>query len=284
MQAYRQAEGRTANDTPWRIRYQVTGQGPDLLLLHGAGPGATGAGNFSKNIEALSRRFRCLTIDFPGFGGSSKNLGDFGEAGPFQNAGKAVLAFMDALGLRRVRVIGTSLGASAALCLAMDHAERVERLVLVAPGGGVVDGATAPTEAVRQLFAYYEGEGPSRAKMAAFLQHLVHDRSLLTPELVEQRFLSSIDPEIVASPPLSLPPGGPGKELFISLDPRLASLRTRSLFVWGLQDACNPVDGLAPFKAMPDADFLLLANCGHWPHWEHPAAFNSLAERFLQSD
>ena len=146
-----------------------------------------------------------------------------------------------------------------------------------------MEGAQGPTEAVRQLFGYYLGEGPTREKMEAFLGNLVHDASLLTPELIEQRFLLSNDPEIISNPPLALPPGGPGKELFISLDPRLATLKTRTLFVWGLQDQCNPIEGLKPFNAMPNADYMLLAGCGHWPHWEHSTRFNLLVKDFVQN-
>ena len=284
MTHLKQVDGRTASGSEWRIHYQVSGQGPDLLLLHGAGPGAAGASNFSKNIDTLSEHFTCWVIDFPGFGKSSKNLDAFGAKGPFQNAGKAVVAFMDAVGLQRIPIVGTSLGGSAALCAAMEFPDRIEKMVLVSPGGGSVEGVVGPTDAVKQLFAYYLGEGPSLEKIHLFLTNLVHNQSLLTPELIEQRFLSSNDPEIRANPPLTLPPGGPGKEFFISLDPRLATLQTPTLFVWGLQDKCNLVEGLAPFKVMPNADYMLMANCGHWPHWEHPERFNELAVSFLQSD
>ncbi len=274
-------EGQTEHGTPWRIAYQVSGSGDDVILLHGGGPGATGASNYGKNIEALSRRFRCWVIDFPGWGRSSKNLDAFGGLGPFHNGGRAVRAFMDALGLARAHLIGNSFGGASALCLAMDAPERVGKLVLMGPGGGVVAGATGPTEGIRQLLTYYLDEGPTLEKLQAFIGNLVYDTSLLTPELIRQRFEDSNDPEIRANPPLVPPPGGPGQETFISLDPRLATLPHRALFIWGLQDKVNPVDGLEPFKAMPNADYLLLSRCGHWAQWEHPQRFNDVVASFL---
>lgn len=278
------AEGKTSNGTAWRIGYQVFGAGEDVVLLHGGGPGATGASNYSKNIEALSRHFRCWVIDFPGWGSSSKNLNAFGGLGPFHNGGRAVLAFMDALGIERAHLIGNSFGGASALCLAMDAPQRVGKLVLMGPAGGVVTGATGPTEGIKQLLTYYLGEGPSLEKLQAFIGNLVHDQSLLTPELVRLRFDASNDPEIRANPPLVPPPGGPGKETFISLDPRLASVSNRTLFIWGLQDRVNPVGGLEPFKVMPNADYLLLSRCGHWAQWEHPQRFNDVASSFLLHD
>jgi 4,5:9,10-diseco-3-hydroxy-5,9,17-trioxoandrosta-1(10),2-diene-4-oate hydrolase len=276
------AEGHLGSGSEWRIHYQVHGSGPDVVLLHGGGPGATGTSNYGKNIDALAQRHRCWVIDFPGWGRSSKNLNAFGAEGPFQNGARAVLAFMDALGIAQAHLVGNSFGGSSALCLAMDHPERVGKLVLMGPGGGVVAGAKGPTEGIRQLLTYYLGDGPSLEKLQAFIQNLVHDQSLLTPELIRQRFEASNDPEIRANPPLVPPPGGPGKETFISLDPRLATLAHRTLFVWGLQDKVNPVAGLEPFRVMPNADYMLLTNCGHWAQWEHAERFNDLVLSFLR--
>jgi 4,5:9,10-diseco-3-hydroxy-5,9,17-trioxoandrosta-1(10),2-diene-4-oate hydrolase len=281
MTETRFAEGRTENGAAWRIHYEVHGNGQDVILLHGGGPGATGASNYGRNVEMLSRHFRCWIIDFPGWGQSSKNLQAFGGLGPFHNGGRALLAFMDVVGIDRAHLIGNSFGGSSALCAAMDHQERFDRLVLMGPGGGVVPGATGPTEGIKQLLTYYLGEGPSLDKLRLFLGNLVYDTSVLTPELVQTRFDASNDPEIRANPPLVPPPGGPGKETFISLDPRLAELPHRALFIWGLQDKVNPVSGMEPFTKMPNADFMLLAKCGHWAQWERADRFNELVTQFL---
>lgn len=281
MAETRHVEGRLDNGDSWRIHYEVHGSGPDVVMLHGGGPGATGASNYGKNLEALAKYFSCWVIDFPGWGQSSKNLEAFGGEGPFHNGGRAVQAFMDAVGLARAHLVGNSFGGSAALCLAMDAPERVGRLVLMGPGGGVVPGSTKPTEGIVQLLTYYLGEGPTLEKLQAFISNLVYDPASLTPELVRQRFDASNDPEIRANPPLLPPPGGPGKETFISLDPRLASLPHHALFIWGLQDKVNLVAGMEPFRVIPNADFLLLAHCGHWAQWEHPTRFNNAVRDYL---
>ena len=274
-------EGGLPSGGDFRIRYEVHGRGPDVVLLHGGGPGATGASNYAKNIAALAEWHRVWVIDFPGWGKSSKNLDAFGGEGPFQNGGRAVRAFMDAVGLERAHLVGNSFGGSAALCLAMDHPDRVARLVMMGPGGGVVPGATGPTEGIKQLLTYYLGEGPTRAKLQAFIGNLVHDASLLTPALVEERFLASNDPEICKNPPLVVPSRPPGKEMLISTDPRLAAVRHPALFVWGLQDRVNPSAGAASFEGIPNSDFFFLNQCGHWAQWEHPAKFNALVTSFL---
>jgi pimeloyl-ACP methyl ester carboxylesterase len=275
-------EGATVDGHPWKIHYQVSGKGADLLLLHGGGPGATGQSNYSKNIQALEKAYRVWVIDLPGWGRSSKNLNTFGDIGPFQNGARAVLAFMDAIGITRAHIVGNSLGGSVALCLAMEQPERVDRLILMGPGGGIVPGATGPTEGIMQLQNYYQGEGPTLEKLTAFIGNLVYDGMLITPELIRQRFEASIDPDICANPPIVPRPGGPGKETFISRDPRLASLHNRTLFIWGLQDKVNPPGAIESFKSIPNADYVLLNNCGHWAQWEHPDRFNDLVQSFLR--
>lgn len=276
-------EGQTATGAAWKIHYEVSGAGDDLILLHGGGPGATGQSNYGKNVQALAQAFRVWVIDFPGWGRSSKNLDAFGGPGPFQNGARAVLAFMDAVGIRRAHLVGNSFGGSAALCLVMDHPDRVGDLVLMGPGGGTVPGATGPTEGIRQLQGYYLGEGPTLEKLTAFIGNLVYDSTLITPDLIRQRFEASNDPEIRANPPIVPRAGGPGIETFISRDPRLAQVRNRAMFIWGLQDKVNPAAAIDSFKTLPNADYVLLNRCGHWAQWEHPARFNDLVLSFLRN-
>lgn len=56
------------------LRYHEAGDGPPLLLLHGSGPGVTGWRNFRGNLGVFAEHFRCLVLEFPGFGVSD----DFG--------------------------------------------------------------------------------------------------------------------------------------------------------------------------------------------------------------
>ena len=273
-------ESRFARGEGWSIHYTVQGTGPNLILLHGGGPGATGASNYSRNVAALSQRFTTYLIDFPGWGQSSKNLQHFGASSPFVNGGRAVYAFMDALKIPEAHVIGNSFGGGAAYCLAMDHPERVSRLVSMGPGGAWIEGL-GPTPGIFQLVTYYLGEGPTREKLKAFLLNLVHDTSVVTDALVEERFTASNDPEIAANPPLTLPKGPPPKESFLSNDPRLKDIRHSSLLIWGQQDKVNLPAGAASFGVLPNQDVVLFSNCGHWAQWEQADKFNELVIWFL---
>src|SRR5690349_11676312 len=104
------------------LRYHEAGQGPPLLMLHGSGPGVTGWRNFRGNLAAFARHFRCLVLEFPGFGVSDPTDGH-----PMVEAPLAVIRLLDGLGLQRVDVIGNSMGGIVGTQVAMNHPERVRR-------------------------------------------------------------------------------------------------------------------------------------------------------------
>lgn len=272
----------THEGAAWSMHYTVKGQGPTLILLHGGGPGATGASNYSRNIDVLSAHFTTYVIDMLGWGQSSKNLQIFGSPSPFMNGAHALRAFMDAVGISKAHLIGNSFGGAVAYCMALEYPDRVERLVTMGPGGAYIEGQ-GPTPGIIQLVTYYMGEGPTREKLSAFLQNLVYDVSVLTPELIDARFAASNDPQITANPPLTLPPGGSlPRQAYLSEDPRLKTLTHQCLLIWGQQDKVNLPAGAQSFSVIPNQDMVLLSQCGHWAQWEQSRKFNALVLEFLR--
>jgi 4,5:9,10-diseco-3-hydroxy-5,9,17-trioxoandrosta-1(10),2-diene-4-oate hydrolase len=256
------------------------GSGPPLLMLHGGGPGASGLSNYSRNIEALARNFRVLVPDMPGYGRSSK---DIKAADPFGDIASAMVGLLDALDITSAHVVGNSLGGAVALRLALDHPDRVGRLVLMGPGGiGIAQGQ--PTPGLLRLLTYYSGDGPSYEKLSTFIkQDLVHDAASISEDMLRERFESSIDPAVLANPPLRLPPN---PELFkrmdFLLDPRLSSFDHATLILWGLEDRVNPCAGGSALQArLPAADLFLFSRTGHWVQWERAAEFNATVAAFL---
>jgi pimeloyl-ACP methyl ester carboxylesterase len=106
-----------------RINYDVQGDGEPLLLIP-----YTGADHacYAFQLPAYTEHFRCVAIDLPGSGESSK------PAGPYSTEGYAdqVAAFMAAAGIERAHVAGVSLGGAIGLHLAARHPERVRSLSL----------------------------------------------------------------------------------------------------------------------------------------------------------
>ena len=263
----------------YRIHYTVYGDsGPPVILLHGGGPGASGYSNYNRNVAAFAKRHRTYVIDFPGWGQSSKNLA---AGNPFAEGGKAVAAFMKAIGLPKAHLVGNSYGGSAALLCALNNPDMVDRLVLMGPGGALIPGSQGPTPGILQLMTYYSGDGPTMEKLHAFIQNLVYDPATITPEMLKARFEASNNPEIMANPPLKRPPAPPPPESYLCNDPRLATMKHRVQFVWGYEDKVNPWEGALTFRAIPDHETVLISKCGHWTQWEQADKFNDIVLSFL---
>lgn len=257
------------------------GDGPAVVLLHGGGPGASGLSNYSRNIEPLAERFRVIVPDMPGYGRSTKGID---QRDPFGDLAAAVRGLLDELGLHSANLVGNSYGGAAALRLALDTPERADRLVLMGPGGvGTTRGL--PTQGLQKLLAYYGGKGPSHAKLEEFIRgYLVHDGASVPAEAIDERYQASIDPDVVADPPLRRP-GGLRTLLRMDFtrDRRLSQLRTPTLVIWGAQDKVNrPSGGRALARTMPNCDLLQVANTGHWVQWERAALFNDTLRTYLR--
>ena len=148
-----------------------TGVGGDLplVMLHGGGPGASAWSNFGSALPRFASTFRTLLVDMPGFGGSDKPPV---EGNYFRFAASYVVQLLDELGLERVHLLGNSLGGGVASRIAIDHPDRVGRLVLMGPGGLSLNLFHAdPTEGVQRLMDF--GANPTREALRAFLS-LIH--------------------------------------------------------------------------------------------------------------
>jgi len=263
-----------------QIHLTELGAGSAVLLLHGGGPGASGLSNYSRNVQALATRFRVLVPDMPGYGRSTKTVD---TADPFGSLASAMLGLLDALDIERAHVVGNSLGGACALRLALERPDRVGRLVLMGPGGiGVSQGK--PTPGLVRLLTYYAGEGPTFEKLAAFLREdLVYDPSGITDDMLRERFESSIDPEVVANPPLRAPKDPEAfKRMDLLLDPRLAAFDHPTLLLWGTEDRVNPSSAAQLLQArLPACDLRLFSRTGHWVQWERADEFNASVAAFL---
>ncbi len=106
------------------IWYSIAGSGPPLLQIHGS---AFGHKNFEQLTPLMRPHFSVIEFDLPGYGESRP-----GETSPTDMPGIAdqVHALIQALGLGRVHLHGTSFGAMIGLVLAARHPDAVDHLVL----------------------------------------------------------------------------------------------------------------------------------------------------------
>jgi 3-oxoadipate enol-lactonase len=114
--------------TPINLHYTCTGDGPDVLLLHGW---ASSSRMWSPMVKSLAKRARLWTVDLYGFGDSPRPMGDQPLDMGLHEA--TLVHFCQQNDLHPKLVIGHSMGGLLALKLALDYPELVERLMLLAP-------------------------------------------------------------------------------------------------------------------------------------------------------
>lgn len=266
-----------------RIFVTEAGEGTPVVLLHGGGPGATGTSNYSRNIDALATTFRVIVPDMPGYGRSSK---DIDQSDPFGDLALFVRGLLDELDIEWAHLVGNSYGGAAALRFAMDRPDKVGKLILMGPGG-IGTTRALPTKGLNSLLGYYSGDGPSKDKLSEFIrEYLVYDASAIGDDLIELRYQASIQPDVVANPPLRRPSGPTALRTLLRMDltrdRRLASVEAPTLVIWGADDKVNrPAGGPVLAKTMPNCDLYVAARTGHWVQWERAELFNDLARNFL---
>jgi pimeloyl-ACP methyl ester carboxylesterase len=266
-----------------RVHYNDAGEGPPVVLLHGAGPGATSWSNFRGNVPELAARHRLLLVDQPGFGKSDKPAVN---EPMFTFFARAVRDLLDELDIERASFIGNSLGGGTTLKFALDFPDRADKLICMAPGGGAMP-VLAPWDVgtkVGGLLADFFG-APSKEKMLAFFDQMLYDKSFVTDELLEERFQAATAPGMVEGMMrLFLGDGSPRafdpKEMELWRD--IHEIQHETLLIWGRDDQILPLDGsFFMLKRMSNARLHVLPRCGHWAQVEHSDEFNRVTLDFL---
>ena len=142
---------------------------------------------------------------------------------------------------------------------------------------------------MKSLLSYYGGDGPSRDKLATFIRtYLVYDGAAVPDDLIDLRYRASIDPEVIADPPLRRPSGPTALRTLwrmdLTRDRRLKALTTPTLVLWGRDDKVNrPAGGPMLLNLLPNAELVMTSHTGHWMQWERAELFNRLVMDFLSA-
>lgn len=255
------------------------GGGLPLVMLHGGGPGASAWSNFGPALPLFAKAFRTLLVDQPGFGASNKPpvVGNY-----YRHSAEYVVKLLDELQIDRIHLLGNSLGGGTAMRLALEHPDRVGRLVLMGPGGLSLNLFHAdPTEGVQRLMDF--GANPSRETLRAFISTMVVNQALVTDELVEERFADAMAPGAQdAMRQMGMSFWNPETAEDGMLWREAHKLRKHTLLTWGREDRVNPLDGaMVALKLIPRAQLHVFPNCGHWAQIEAAEEFAEITTAFL---
>jgi 4,5:9,10-diseco-3-hydroxy-5,9,17-trioxoandrosta-1(10),2-diene-4-oate hydrolase len=256
-----------------KIHYHEAGSGPALIMVPGTGAGASAWGQNKYNIEYLSRNFRVILYNPPPIGQSEKTLVSDAPRHPFY--AQILLDFMDELGVAKANLYGGSPGGAQVIRLAVDHPERVNKLILqCVPGIGPSYFTPSPWEGAR--LTQVVGSEPSYENVVAQIEAMVPRPERRTDEMVLDRYNAAADSETNAARARIT---GPQE----NLTPVLGRISQPTLVIWGLHERDVPLDfGLKLAVSIPKARFHVYGHAtGHFPQFERAAEFNRLVTEFL---
>jgi 4,5:9,10-diseco-3-hydroxy-5,9,17-trioxoandrosta-1(10),2-diene-4-oate hydrolase len=241
------------------------------IFIHGSGPGASGWSNFKHNVSAFQEAgYRCIVYDQWGYGKTSKPQ-DVDHTLDFFVDG--LVSLMDSADVTNAVLVGNSLGGAVALGLALRHPERVEKLILMAPGGIESREDYFSMPGIQAMVKYPMGSPEfTKEVLAQLLTQLVYDPVNVDDELVDERWatLETQNAHVLAT--MQIP----------DLSDQLASIDINTLVFWGTEDRFCPASGswkILQMKGNVQAE--LVNYCGHWVMSEYPELFNERCLWFL---
>ncbi len=265
--------GQSIQCGPFLTNYHDIGAGEAVLMLHGSGPGVSAWANWRLTQARLKSGFRLLLPDLAGFGYTPAPAGE-----PLNREAWLVqiVAFLDALGIERCHVIGNSFGGSMALALAIEHPERVNKLVLMGSVG-------VPFELTAGLDAVW-GYAPSFENMQAIMKIFAYDQALIGDALVQMRFEASARPGMQEAFSRMFPaPRQRWVDAMAHPEEKIRAIRHPTLLVHGRDDKVIPLStSLTLLDWIEDSQLHIFGKCGHWTQIEHDAEFCRITADFLQ--
>jgi pimeloyl-ACP methyl ester carboxylesterase len=256
-----------------RIHYRDEGAGPPLVMLHGFGSSLF---TWDRWVRQLAGTRRLIRLDLPGFGltGPAPD-GDYRA----ERYVRVVAALLDSLGVERSDIAGNSMGGRTALTFALEHPERVRKLILVDAGGF----APMPPPMVYRL-----AQTPILGRLL-----LLH----VTPRFVVRRNLETVygDPSRLTNAvvdryqAMTLRAGNRGAMLARMTGPpdplladRLGELKLPVLIQWGQLDGWVPLSNAYGFqRGIAGAQLRVYPGAGHVSMEEIPEATARDADAFL---
>lgn len=249
------------------------GHGSALIFLHS---GVADRRMWDPQFNRLARSHRVVRWDHRGYRDTP-----YGE-GPFSYAGD-IVALLDALRIPTATLVGASLGGMMAIRVALEHPERVERLVLVGTnlyGYEPSPGADAPAELVaayERAEAIHDVEAMIDVDMQFWIAGLRRRPTDLDPAFIE------LSRDMLRSGYRQPPSGGEPLDEATRDVERLAELAIPILVVVGDEDVPTiQAIGRLIAKTAPSVEFAAIAQAAHAPSLEQSEWFNNLLTEWLQ--
>src|SRR5436305_6075649 len=247
------------------VNASQSGQGPPLVLLHSL---LSDRASFDAIVPELSKSFRVLVPELPGFGRSEAVSGGLADV-----ADRMADALRDAAGGEDAIVLGNGYGGFVALQMAIRHPNIAAKLILADCGAAFSE---AGREAFRNMAAAEKAKGLSAITEVAMRRLFAPEFQAANPDLMRDRreaFLRT-DPDVFRAACDALAE--------LDLRPKLTQVKVPVLVVVGEHDEATPPPMSHELAAgLPQASLKIIAGCAHVPQLQAPAAFLAAIGDFL---
>lgn len=263
--------------------YFDVGDGPAVVLIHGAALALESEFTWFRQIEALSKSWRVIAFDQPGFGRTEMPSGYMGR----ERRSAHAIAFLKKLGIRSAVLVGHSEGAYIALRIAIVAPDLASALVLVTSGSAspMLGGAADEGWMAASAALYRVGAVTETSYLDAMRGYALHwdERMERIARANIRRALEGGHVKLMQNmPPEELDMRAYMGEQERNIQPYLGNLRLPAMLIWSGNDDTVPVErGLTLMRAIPKADLLVLSGAKHNVMHDRRDAFEEALEAWI---
>jgi len=243
------------------LAYVDEGSGDPVVLLHGWGGQAA---SMTPLIAALRDRYRVITFDLPGFGGSSPPPVPWGTPEYAVFVERAVAS----LGITRATYIGHSFGGRIGIWLAARSPEAVQALVLIDAAG--IKPPVTFRRRMRQLL-YKTARTVLRLPILGAHGPALRERLAMRFGSADYRATTGVMRASMV------------KTVNLDLSECMRAVAAPTLLIWGEKDAATPIaDGRKMEQLIKGSRLIVVAGAGHFSYLDSPAFVNAVVSAFLR--
>ncbi len=269
----------------FKVHYRLAGNGkPLVVLLHGS---FLSIRSWRSVFDRLAESVSIMAFDRPGFGLTSRPLPSKATGVSYTPEAQSdlVIALMKKLGFNKAVLVGNSTGGTMALLTALRYPQHVDGLVLA---GAMIYSGYATSEVPAFMKPVMKAMTPIFSRLMKFLITRLYDRNIRGFWYNKERLGS----DVLSAFRSDLMIGDWSRafwELFIEthhlrLDERLKTMSKPSLVITGEHDlTVKTEESIRLARELPDAELVVIPDCGHLPQEEQPEAFVLEVRKFLQT-
>jgi pimeloyl-ACP methyl ester carboxylesterase len=255
---------------------EYPGAGPDIVMQHGF---ASSTYSWEKIAPALSAKgYHLWALDLKGSGWSDKpSKADYSPL----VLKEELNAFMEAKGLKNVIFIGNSLGGAIAVLMAIDHPDKIGKLILIDAAGYPMKKPGSVTFAALHGSAFFGSIFLSRSMVKSNLGDVFYKKERLTEETIDAYYdRLRTENGLLA---LELLARSLDFTIFDQYKTRIPLIDKETLIIWGKEDRWIPVkNGYRYRKSLQNSKLIVLPECGHAPQEELPNETSRYILDFLE--